>query len=376
MGQSTAMIAGSARTAGASKLQNAPLVAAVNQPLVDQSSDTDSDGDSEDDSSLEGESDSSTDTDDATEDHVTDTSSSKRANSQSPVPGESNRKRRRRIILDETEIKIPLEYGWRRETRIRSVGPRGIMGEVMYHAPCGKKLRSYQEVDRYLERNGISDLTRDNFTFSTKVCVGEFYEASVSSDTQGYTYHLLSDSDVQAHYAVIEARKNKMLERKQRMEKRLQQKRLAADMAMNMSQGRLQRRLQQQELARKVAEIKQWKKWERQRQKEAARRNKEVRLQEIRKQREQQRLLRQQEKVHRQQQIRLEREMRTQQIIEVRWPNTCCQLTRRGFPGLTPSCTKLRTCVKPCLANNNNNIFIWYSATSIIVRGASQHITI
>ena len=25
---------------------------------------------------------------------------------------------------------------------------------------------------------------------------------------------------------------------------------------------------------------------------------------------------------------------------------------------------------------NNNNIFIWYSATSIIVRGASQHITI
>ena len=26
--------------------------------------------------------------------------------------------------------------------------------------------------------------------------------------------------------------------------------------------------------------------------------------------------------------------------------------------------------------NNNNNIFIWYSATSIIVRGASQHITV
>ena len=26
--------------------------------------------------------------------------------------------------------------------------------------------------------------------------------------------------------------------------------------------------------------------------------------------------------------------------------------------------------------NNNNNICIWYSATSIIVRGASQHITI
>ncbi|KAK2182921.1 hypothetical protein NP493_332g01024 [Ridgeia piscesae] len=28
------------------------------------------------------------------------------------------------------------------------------------------------------------------------------------------------------------------------------------------------------------------------------------------------------------------------------------------------------------IVNNNNNIFIWYSATSIIVRGASHHITI
>ena len=45
------------------------------------------DGESEDDSSLGGESYSSTDTDDATQEHVTDTSSSKRANSPSPGSG-------------------------------------------------------------------------------------------------------------------------------------------------------------------------------------------------------------------------------------------------------------------------------------------------
>ena len=39
---------------------------------------------------------------------------------------------------------------------------------------------------QYLEKNGIGDLSRDNFTFSTKVCVGEFYEAVVTSETHGY----------------------------------------------------------------------------------------------------------------------------------------------------------------------------------------------
>ncbi|KAK2509039.1 hypothetical protein MC885_005276 [Smutsia gigantea] len=59
----------------------------------------------------------------------------------SPHSGTSKRRR----IADERELRIPLEYGWQRETRIRNFGGR-LQGEVAYYAPCGKKLRQYPEV--------------------------------------------------------------------------------------------------------------------------------------------------------------------------------------------------------------------------------------
>ena len=39
-------------------------------------------------------------------------------------------------------------YSWRRQTRIRGIGTRGLIGEVVYFAPCGKKLKSVPEVAR------------------------------------------------------------------------------------------------------------------------------------------------------------------------------------------------------------------------------------
>nr|KAF6449687.1 bromodomain adjacent to zinc finger domain 2B [Molossus molossus] len=83
---------------------------------------------------------------------------------------------KRRRVTDERELRIPLEYGWQRETRIRNFGGR-LQGEVAYYAPCGKKLRQYPEVIKYLSRNGIMDISRDNFSFSAKIRVGDFYEA-------------------------------------------------------------------------------------------------------------------------------------------------------------------------------------------------------
>lgn len=41
-----------------------------------------------------------------------------------------------------------LFFRWRRETRIKSFSRSGVRGEVIYYAPCGKKLRSYPEVVR------------------------------------------------------------------------------------------------------------------------------------------------------------------------------------------------------------------------------------
>uniref|UniRef100_A0A8D2LNA6 Bromodomain adjacent to zinc finger domain protein 2B n=1 Tax=Varanus komodoensis TaxID=61221 RepID=A0A8D2LNA6_VARKO len=52
---------------------------------------------------------------------------------------------KRRRVTDERELRIPLEYGWQRETRIRNFAGR-LQGEVAYYAPCGKKLRQYPEV--------------------------------------------------------------------------------------------------------------------------------------------------------------------------------------------------------------------------------------
>ncbi|TFJ95700.1 cysteine desulfurase [Platysternon megacephalum] len=52
---------------------------------------------------------------------------------------------KRRRVTDDRELRIPLEYGWQRETRIRNFGGR-LQGEVAYYAPCGKKLRQYPEV--------------------------------------------------------------------------------------------------------------------------------------------------------------------------------------------------------------------------------------
>ncbi|GAA6079018.1 bromodomain adjacent to zinc finger domain protein 2B isoform X1, partial [Tachysurus ichikawai] len=65
---------------------------------------------------------------------------------------------------------------WRRETRIKSSGGR-LQGDVAYYAPCGKRLRQYPDVVKYLSRYGITDITRDNFSFSAKIRVGDFYEA-------------------------------------------------------------------------------------------------------------------------------------------------------------------------------------------------------
>uniref|UniRef100_A0A8C2WRQ4 Bromodomain adjacent to zinc finger domain 2B n=1 Tax=Cyclopterus lumpus TaxID=8103 RepID=A0A8C2WRQ4_CYCLU len=57
---------------------------------------------------------------------------------------------KRKRVMDEKELMIPLELGWRRETRIKSVAGRS-QGEVAYYAPCGKKLRQYPDVMKGLQ---------------------------------------------------------------------------------------------------------------------------------------------------------------------------------------------------------------------------------
>lgn len=99
---------------------------------------------------------------------------------------EGTAKRRRCYVTNEREVRIPLEQGWQRQTRIQSYGKSGVKGEVIYIAPCGKKLRSYPEVLKYLQQNNITDIGRENFSFSTRLIVGTFIEATNDGeDTDG-----------------------------------------------------------------------------------------------------------------------------------------------------------------------------------------------
>lgn len=53
----------------------------------------------------------------------------------------------------------------------------GVRGEVTYYGPCGKRLKSYPDINRYLQRKGFSAiLGRENFTFNNKLNIGHFFE--------------------------------------------------------------------------------------------------------------------------------------------------------------------------------------------------------
>ncbi|XP_051867496.1 bromodomain adjacent to zinc finger domain protein 2B isoform X4 [Pristis pectinata] len=239
-----------------------------------------------------------------------------------PTPSGSGKRRR---VTDEKELRIPLEYGWQRETRIKTVGGR-LQGEVIYYAPCGKKLRQYPEVIKYLTRNGITDITRDNFSFSSKMNVGDFYEAR--DGPQGMQWCRLKNEEIIPKIKAMEGRRGRPPNpEKQRARDESKMKRrkgrppnIARPDLQKNCDAKLLRKLEAQAYARKAAELKMMQKLEKQalaqRAKEARKQQAIMAAEEKRKQKEQLKMIRQQEKIRRIQQIRMEKELRAQQILE------------------------------------------------------------
>ncbi|XP_058869174.1 bromodomain adjacent to zinc finger domain protein 2A-like isoform X2 [Acipenser ruthenus] len=81
----------------------------------------------------------------------------------------------RRRIASEQEVRIPLLYGWRREIRIKKSATR-LKGETWYYAPCGKRMKQFPEVIKYLNRHQTQAVTRDHFSFSPRMPVGDYFE--------------------------------------------------------------------------------------------------------------------------------------------------------------------------------------------------------
>ncbi|XP_066519299.1 bromodomain adjacent to zinc finger domain protein 2B [Hoplias malabaricus] len=243
-------------------------------------------------------------------------------------PGSGKRKR----VMNEDDLKTPLEMGWRRETRIKAVGGR-LQGDVAYYAPCGKRLRQYPDVVKYLSRYGISDITRDNFSFSAKIRVGDFYEAR--EGPQGLHWSLLTEEEVIPRIRAMEGRRGRPpnAERQQRgadgegsgsggRRRKGRPPNVGQTEFPSPSEAKLLRKLEAQEIARQAAQMKLMRKLEKQ---ALARAAKEARKQqaimaaeERRKQKEQIKILKQQEKIKRIQQIRMEKELRAQQILEAK----------------------------------------------------------
>uniref|UniRef100_A0A2I3SAU1 Bromodomain adjacent to zinc finger domain 2B n=1 Tax=Pan troglodytes TaxID=9598 RepID=A0A2I3SAU1_PANTR len=233
---------------------------------------------------------------------------------------------KRRRVTDERELRIPLEYGWQRETRIRNFGGR-LQGEVAYYAPCGKKLRQYPEVIKYLSRNGIMDISRDNFSFSAKIRVGDFYEAR--DGPQGMQWCLLKEEDVIPRIRAMEGRRGRPPNpdrQRAREESRMRRRKgrppnVGNAEFLDNADAKLLRKLQAQEIARQAAQIKLLRKLQKQEQarvaKEAKKQQAIMAAEEKRKQKEQIKIMKQQEKIKRIQQIRMEKELRAQQILEV-----------------------------------------------------------
>ncbi|KAM9550469.1 bromodomain adjacent to zinc finger domain protein 2B isoform 20-T33 [Guaruba guarouba] len=200
---------------------------------------------------------------------------------------------KRRRVADERELRVPLEYGWQRETRIRNFGGR-LQGEVAYFAPCGKKLRQYPEV------------------------------------VKGVQWCLLKEEEVIPRIRAMEGRRGRPPNpdrQHSREESRMRRRKgrppnVGSTEFLDNTDAKLLRKLQAQEIARQAAQIKLLRKLQKQEQARAAKEAKKqqaiMAAEEKRKQKEQIKIMKQQEKIKRIQQIRMEKELRAQQILEAK----------------------------------------------------------
>ncbi|GLH00900.1 LOW QUALITY PROTEIN: Homeotic protein female sterile [Gryllus bimaculatus] len=199
--------------------------------------------------------------------------------------------KRRRLEQDEKELRIPLEQGWRRETVISGVSRTGVVrGEVTYFSPDGRRFKQYHEILRFLWKQNVTDLTRDNFSFSSKVLLGDFLQPASSPTEEPLR---LSEEQVLRRLEEIRAALGSGSRQRHSSAAKIEQARLAQE-----------HRLAQQAEREKAAQ--------------AAKEAKRLAKEEAARQKEQVRLLKEQERCERQEAVRREREQRNLQMMEGR----------------------------------------------------------
>ncbi|CAH6778549.1 Baz2a [Phodopus roborovskii] len=112
---------------------------------------------------------------------------------------------KRRIATPE-EVRLPLQHGWRREVRIKKGGHRW-QGETWYYGPCGKRMKQFPEVIKYLSRNVVHSVRREHFSFSPRMPIGDFFE---ERDTpEGLQWVQLSAEEIPSRIQAITGKRGR-----------------------------------------------------------------------------------------------------------------------------------------------------------------------
>ncbi|XP_054253051.1 bromodomain adjacent to zinc finger domain protein 2A [Indicator indicator] len=101
---------------------------------------------------------------------------------------------------------IPLMAEWRREVRIKR-GNHRWQGETWYYGPCGKRMKQFPEVIKYLNRNVVQDVRREHFSFSPRMPVGDFYEERDTAE--GLQWVKLSPEEIPARIQAITGKRGR-----------------------------------------------------------------------------------------------------------------------------------------------------------------------
>ncbi|XP_045068349.1 bromodomain adjacent to zinc finger domain protein 2A-like isoform X2 [Coregonus clupeaformis] len=112
----------------------------------------------------------------------------------------------RRRIATEEQVHFPLLHGWRREIRVKKNEDR-LKGETWYYSPCGRRMKQFPEVIKYLNRHQDTAVTREHFSFSPRMPVGDFYEERDSAE--GVKWCLLANEEVPSMIMAITGRRGR-----------------------------------------------------------------------------------------------------------------------------------------------------------------------
>uniref|UniRef100_A0A8C6NVL9 Bromodomain adjacent to zinc finger domain, 2A n=1 Tax=Nothobranchius furzeri TaxID=105023 RepID=A0A8C6NVL9_NOTFU len=95
---------------------------------------------------------------------------------------------------------------WRREIRVKKTENR-MKGETWYYTPCGRRMKQFPEIIKYLKKHSDSVVTREHFSFSPRMPVGDFYEERETPE--GMKWFLLANEEVPSMIMAITGRRGR-----------------------------------------------------------------------------------------------------------------------------------------------------------------------